>query len=125
MLALHFVAATVKVTNAEVTAQLTVIIAAFICSKCGIVYCNDFFGFIAQRSAVVVAAKDGVDGAAIDGDVHVVHRVVQNGVLGAAKQGVDLNAIVGYDDVGRRNGGTHKVLCRTSVVGPNNLTFRM
>ena len=43
-----------------------------------------------QRAAIVVAAKDGIDGTAVDGDLGaVVSGVGDKRILGTAKQGVD------------------------------------
>ena len=60
---------------------------------------------VTQRTAEVVAAKDGEDGTAIDGNMGVVAGIiVDESILCTAEEGVDLHGIVGHRDVGLADG---------------------
>ena len=115
--AIYFVTATVEIGYAEVTTN------ACVCGGVGFGAIHlDVMLAIALATANVVAAEDSVNGAAVDGNgvaVIMPITVSQEGILGTAKQGVNLDGIVGcYHDGGLFNLGEIQGIGRGAFVGP-------
>ena len=122
-LAHHLVAAAEKVANAEVAAQLIAVVIAYRRLGGGSVD-RDMVLAVGLRAAPVVATEEGVDSAAVDGDggaVGIGVAVGDEGVLGAAEEGVDLDRVVGRGDGGLDDGGDGQRVVVTRLVGPYHL----